>query len=160
MPQHVSWTRCRKRFSCSPPQRCDAHSHSLSPLSLSRSLVSRSPFLISIPLSLSISPSLSLSFPFPSIFSLSSLFLHVHLSRSLSLDVLVQDTLGVLHCTATSTLFWDQFCASLSSYTPDTRRVICSTWYPCLSNADLGGGGHWCLQFDCMIRSRLFRPAY
>ena len=44
--------------------------------------------------------------------------------------------------TATSTSFWTTLEGYFSSWPPPTRRGLCSTWLPCLLDAD------WCLRSD------------
>ena len=52
-------------------------------------------------------------------------------------------------CTATSTSFWTISEGCLGSSSPHTRRVLCSTWLPCLLDAD------WYLRSDVMTDSCL-----
>ena len=52
-------------------------------------------------------------------------------------------------CTATSTSFWTLSEGCVGFLPPRTRCALCSTWLPCLSDAD------WCLRSDVMTGSCL-----
>ena len=57
-------------------------------------------------------------------------------------------TLSCPDCTRTSTSFWTISEGCLGSLSPHTRRVLCSTWLPCLLDAC------WCLRPDVTTNSR------